>query len=156
MQFKASLCSAIVGLALTLAGCSTDESVQSSSQAQAAGSSFTCEARDLFSGRVEIKSGSSQTEACARALDECLTKSGNHCVVQRWYDDQTTAGGMTSGQGWACKVQENTGSGFDRSWVRPGATITEARNNAMNYCERRKAGINCQIIRCFDASTDLP
>jgi hypothetical protein len=144
--------SVIVGLALTLAGCSTDDSVQSSSQAQAARSSFTCEAKDLFSGRVEIRSGGSQEEACARAQDECFTKSGNHCVVLRWYDDQTTADGMTSGQGWACRVQENTGTGFDRSWVRPGATINEARSNALSYCERRKAGINCLIVSCFDAS----
>lgn len=156
MQFKASLCSAIVGLAFTAAGCSTDESVQSSSQAQAAWSGVTCEAKDLFSGRIEIKSGNSQAQACARAQDECYFKSGHRCVVLRWYDDQTTAGGMMSGEGWACKVQENTGSGHDRSWVRPGATINEARYNAMDYCERRKAGINCQIVRCFDASNELP
>lgn len=127
-----------------------------STQVQAA---IVCEAVSGLTGGREIKTGDSQLEACASALSDCNYKQspdGRTCYIRRWYDQQTTAGGMMSGQGWACLVQENNTPLRGRSWVRPGKTIAEARDNAQKYCEVRKAGNNCQVVRCFDASSERP
>jgi hypothetical protein len=134
----------VMGLTALLGACGE----QSQKDAATLKAAYTCEAKDLFTGKTEIKSGASQHDACTKAQKDCEAKTGNTCVVVRYYDDTTTADGMTSGRGWACKVSDDTG----RSWVRPGKTINEARKKAMEYCEEKKAGINCQIVKCFDAS----
>jgi hypothetical protein len=127
---------------------------------------FTCEAIDLVTSNVQIKSAKSQKQACALALDECWYKgeggaagvrAGKECVILKRYDDQTYAEGMTSGNGWACLVSEVLGAGMrERSWIRSGTTLEAARENAMRYCERNKAGNHCQIMRCFDADFVKP
>jgi hypothetical protein len=150
----------ITGWVAAITACGSGNSPgEEDSRQEAFSSNFTCEAIYPTVGRREIKSGKTQHAACAAAIAECNKKvapEGAGCLTGRWYDNLTTAEGMESGQGWACQVTEHNMLPGDRSWVRPGLTIQEARANAMTYCEKKKAGNNCQIVKCFDASYTLP
>lgn len=131
------------------------------SQAQSTGfNRVTCEARNLFTKNVQIRTAGNVTDACQSALRECWDKGGTDgraCTILRWYDSVTTAEGMMSDRGRVCQVGENIGPSLrGRTWVRPGHNEQEAESNALRYCQKNKAGDECQIIRCYDADNASP
>lgn len=170
-NFVSTACYSVIALsvALGLSACGKETSDSNGSQVQNFADesvdprgAYTAVAQDLFSGQQFIQTGATEAEAIRNALDLCNARTsssgnGGTCTLagRPIRNGMGTRVGGEPAASWACLIQERTfiSEGNDRSWIGVGATPQAARAAAEAKCAS-KAGINCQVVSCFNADTD--
>ncbi len=118
-----------------------------SSAGYALGNGFACLALEPGSGETFIETDSSEAGARGAAREECESRTGEVCVVQRCWDTTFHAEGTDIFGRWACIAEDPKTS---EPFCERGDDLQDARRNSLEAC-RRETARTCTIRRCFPA-----
>jgi hypothetical protein len=124
------------------------------------GGAYVAISKDLNSQAIYFETGRTAKEAFGAAITECEAFADNRagCVVIRTYNTvlEPRIDGDPAKE-WDCFAREARLNSEDmediRSWLASSKTIGDAKKKALALCQA-EGGIDCRILRCFNADQD--